>query len=397
MAADLDSLVSGHPDAGADGARVTDDADRADVAIVGGSLAGSAAAAALARQGARVIVLEKACFPRARICGEFLSSAARPHLARLGILQSILDAGAETIDRFSIVRENGHRVEAPLPSPVLSISRETLDTLASDAARKLGAEIRFGVTVLSIEGSLAEGFVLCAPNLRLHSRVVVGAWGRYTPLDGRLGRDFFGSPAPLFGFKKHLAGPGAQGLRGRVVLHLFPGGYLGLSRVEGGKVNLAALVQPRVAHEAHHDFDRLLERLRAASPSLDRDLADLAPEPGPVLVSEPVHLGRRSPVTRDVLFVGDAAGVLDPYTGTGMSNALETGNGAAATILDFLSGTTSPEILCAAHVSALRRISGRRFLWSRLFRPFFGGSALSRLLLPAASPLARIAARLTSP
>lgn len=375
----------------------TDGEDAADVAIIGGSLSGSAAAVALARQGARVVVLEKARFPRARICGEFLSSASRPHLAALGILQSILEAGAETIDRFSVVRANGHRVEAPLPSPVLSISRETLDTLAANAASEAGAEVRFGVTVVSIEGSLEHGFLVSGPDLRQRARVVVGAWGRYSPLDGKLGRDFFGSPAPLFGFKRHLAGPGAAGLTGRVVIHLFPGGYLGLSRVERGTVNLAALVKPRVAQEAHHDFDRLLSRLRAASPALDGDLADLRPEPGPTLVSEPVHLGRRRPVAREILLVGDAAGVLDPYTGAGMSNALETGTASAAPILAFLAGATGSGDLCAAHEAASRRIAGRRFFWSRLFRPFFGGSPFSHLLLPAASPLARLAARLTSP
>ncbi|MEO6324088.1 MAG: FAD-dependent monooxygenase, partial [Thermoanaerobaculia bacterium] len=231
------------------GSVATDDAtkEETDVAIIGGSLAGSAAAAALARGGAHVVVLEKARFPRPRMCGEFLAGSARPHLERLGILQAIIDAGAETIERFSVVRQDGRCVEAPLPAPVLSISRQTLDTLVSRAAVDVGAQARFGVTVLSIDGSLEDGFLLSGPGLRLRARVVVGAWGRYSPLDGKLGRAFFGTPAPLFGFKKHLVGPGADRLLNRVVLHLFPGGYLGLSRVEGGIVNLAALVQPRVA------------------------------------------------------------------------------------------------------------------------------------------------------
>lgn len=367
-----------------------------DVAIVGGSLAGSAAAIALARAGARVVVLEKSRFPRPRICGEFLSPAARPLLSRLGVLDAVLLAGAETIDRFAVVRTNGSRVTAPLPAPVLSLSRERLDTLLYEAALALGAEYRFGSTVLSIEGNLADGFRLAGPGLELHARVVLGAWGRYAPLDGKLGRDFYRAPASLFGFKKHLHCAGAEFLKSTVVLHLFKGGYLGLSRVEGGIVNLAALARPEIAQEAHHDFDRLLVRLRSESAALEEDLSPLEAEPGPPLVSEPVHLGRRSTSSKEILFAGDAAGVLDPYTGAGMWHALATGEGASIPIRSFLEDALTPRELIDHHDRTLRRLAGRRFFWARLFRPFFNGSSLSNFILPAASPLAGIAARLTS-
>src|SRR5207237_406652 len=76
-------------------------------------------------------------------------------------------------------------------------------------------------------------------------------------------------------------------LAGRAVLHVFAGGYLGLSRVEGGVVNLAALVTPALAKEAHHDFDVLLTRLCEGSAALAEDLDGLTPELGPVLLSEP--------------------------------------------------------------------------------------------------------------
>src|SRR5439155_23158800 len=129
----------------------------------------------------------------------------------------------------------------------------------------------------------------------------------------------------------------------------FDGGYLGLSRVEGGTVNLAALASPRVAKDAHHDLDVLLARLKSESPALARDLAGLVPEPGPVLLSEPVHLGAHGCVAKDVLLVGDAAGVLDPYTGTGMAAALLTGEAVAAPLLDFLARRIDAESLLAAH------------------------------------------------
>jgi flavin-dependent dehydrogenase len=367
---------------------------RCDVAVVGGSLAGSAAAGALARAGVDVLVIEKARFPRPKICGEFLSYEALPALERLGAAAAVRGAGAETIDRFTVVRPDGRALESRLASPVLSLSRERLDAIVSRAAEDAGARFLFGSPVVSLEGDLGSGFRLEGPGLAVEARVVIGAWGRYAPLDGKLGRPFFGRPATLFGFKKHFCGPSAP-LAGRAVLHVFPGGYLGLSRVEGGIVNLAALTSPALAKEAHHDFDVLLARLCERSPALSRDLDGLAPEPGPVLLSEPVHLGAHGAVARDVLLAGDAAGVLDPYTGAGMATALLTGEAAAEPVAAFLRGRLSPAALRDAHARRHREIAGARFFWSRVFRPFFGGGAATRLLLPAAAPLAALAARLT--
>ena len=365
-----------------------------DVAVIGGSLAGAAAAAALARAGRRVVVLEKARFPRDKVCGCFLSHEALPVLQRMGIEEELRKEDPETITSFSLVERGGRRVEADLPAPVLSLSRQRLDSLAAGAAERAGAEMRFGSTVLSLEGDLREGFRVKGLGWELRARAVVGAWGRYSPLDGRLGRTFIRKKSSLFGFGKMLVGKGEH-LASRAVLHFFEGGYVGLSRVEGGLVNLAALAAPRVAKSAHHDFDSLLEKLRGESRALAADLEGLTPVPGPPLVSEPVYLGRHGAVAGDVLCVGDAAGVIDPYTGTGMALALLFGEAVAAPVAAFLAGTLDAGGLKRAHLRRHREIAGRRFFFSRLFRPFFSGGVASRLIRPAAAPLARWAARVT--
>ncbi len=364
------------------------------MAVIGGSLAGAAAATALARAGAHVVVLEKAVFPRHKVCGCFLSHEALPVLRKMGVEEELRQANPETITRFALVERGGNRVEADLPAPVLSISRERLDTVAAAAAGRAGVEIRFGTTVLAVKGDLHRGFLLKGPGWELSARTAVGAWGRYSSLDRRLDRTFIQRKSSLFGFGKTLAGK-SDHLANRAVLHFFEGGYVGLSRVEGGLVNLAALSNSRVANSAHHDFDSLLERLRGESPALTADLAGLTPLPGPLLVSEPLHLGPHGALAGDVLCVGDAAGVIDPYTGTGMSLALLFGDAAAGPLAAFLSGDLDAQGLRREHLRRHREIAGRRFFYSRLFRPFFSGGALSRLVRPTAAPLARWAARLT--
>ena len=150
-----------------------------------------------------------------------------------------------------------------------------------------------------------------------------------------------------------------------------------------------------VVHEAHDDLESLLERLCRRSGALARDLEGLLPTPGPPLVSEPMYLGPHGALAGDVLCVGDAAGVIDPYTGTGMSLALLFGEAVAQPLAAFLAGTLDAKSLRRAHLRRHGEIAGIRFLTSRMFRPFFSGGFLSRLIQPEAAPLARWAAKIT--
>jgi flavin-dependent dehydrogenase len=366
-----------------------------DAVVVGASLAGSAAATVLARAGARVALVDKASFPRPKSCGEMLSPDGVAALARLGLDGAVRAAGAATIRRFSLVRPDGVRVDGRLPAPALSLSRERLDLLVLDGARAAGAAAHLGEAVTAVEGSLGEGYAVRTTGPTLRARAVLGAWGRYSPLDGRLGRTFFGAPAPLFGFKKFLRGGAGRRFEDRVVLHVFRGGYLGLSLVEEGRVSLGALTTPEVAKEAHGDFDRLLARLGGACPGLGADLEGLAPEPGPALVSEPVHLGKREAALGGILLAGDAAGVVDPYTGSGMALALRTGEAAGALLGRHLAGEVPAGALPAEWTRLRETLTGRVYFFSRLFRPVFLGGAATRLVGPATAPLAGLAARLT--
>ena len=366
-----------------------------DVVVIGASLAGSAAALVLARSGARVALVDKASFPRPKTCGELLAPDGVAALARLGLDGAVRAAGAATIRRFALVRPDGRRVEGRLPAPALSLSRERLDLLVLDAARAAGALAHLGEAVVSVDGSLSSGFVVRTTNRTLEAPAVLGAWGRYSPLDGRLGRAFFGSPAPLFGFKKFLSGEAGRRFDDRAVLHVFRGGYLGLSLVEEGRVSLGALAEPRIAKEAHHDLDRLLARLGSECPRLAADLEGLSPEPGPALVSEPVHLGRREAVVGGVLLAGDAAGVVDPYTGSGMALALRTGEAAGALLAGHAAGRVATEALARSWERRWREVTGSVYFFSRLFRPVFLGGIATRLVVPATAPLAGLAARLT--
>ncbi|HEY6065577.1 MAG TPA: hypothetical protein VIY96_05445 [Thermoanaerobaculia bacterium] len=151
-------------------------------------------------------------------------------------------------------------------------------------------------------------------------------------------------------------------------LYLFAGGYCGLSRVERGAVNLAGVVSEEAWKSAGGGWPAVVDGARRDNPALDADLARLAPGPIGFLGTGPVFFTRKPPVENGVLMAGDAAGVIDPFSGEGQAAALASGILAADTAERLLSGELSREGCGRAYADAWRERFGRRFAWSAVFR-----------------------------
>jgi flavin-dependent dehydrogenase len=367
-----------------------------DVAIVGAGPAGSSAAIELATRGRSVVLLEKERFPRDKVCGEFLSPEAMEDLARWGVAARIAAEPVERIDRGTFFVAPRRRVDFPLPRPALGVSRRLLDTLLAREAESAGADVRFGRDVERIDGSPAEGFAISAagePPLR--ARVVIAAWGRWTPLDRALGRRFATrTRGRYFGWSRHDAGDSSH-LAGKIHLHFFRGGYCGLSRIEGGVVNFAGVVAEKELRrrlgesaEGGSGWERFLAALVEDEPRLRADLAPLHPV-REVLGTPAVFFERHSPAFGGILGIGDAAGIRDPFTGDGQATAIRSGIVAAGAVDAFLRGELPAEGLERAHQETWRRAFGAPFGWDRVFRKALFSPLARRILLPVAAPLVR--------
>lgn len=156
--------------------------ERFDVVVVGARCAGSPLAALLARRGLRVCVLDKARFPSETPSTHVIQPCGVDTLERMGVLDSVLAAGAVPIDRLTLVNENV-RVDAVLdrtvfPRPALCVRRVTLDGLLVEAAARAGAQIRTGTKVtglISLDGRTAGVETVRGP---IRADLVVGADGR---------------------------------------------------------------------------------------------------------------------------------------------------------------------------------------------------------------------------
>jgi flavin-dependent dehydrogenase len=202
--------------------------------VLGGGLAGLAAALDLAGRGQRVVVVERRQYPFHRVCGEYVSNEVLPYLRRLGADPAELAPAA--ISRFELSSPAGRVLRSPLDLGGFGISRYRLDDFLYERALGAGVEFVLPATVADVKFDAAADLhhVTLADGRHLWARLVLGTYGKRAALDRQLGRAFFGQRSPYLGVKYHLRLPGFG--RDVIALHNFRDGYAGISAVEDDRL-----------------------------------------------------------------------------------------------------------------------------------------------------------------
>jgi menaquinone-9 beta-reductase len=299
----------------------------ADLVIIGGGPAGSAAAIIAARSGARVILLEAGHFPKHKVCGEFVSAESLDLLGNLldGSHQSLL-TNAVRISHARLFADE-RLVRTVVEPAAASIPRFNLDAALWESAERAATEVLQQVRAQEIRGH--GPFVVRTSTGEIEARSVIDASGRWSNI----------RPAPAaadtgskwIGLKAHFAedSPPVS-----VDLYFFSGGYCGVQPVDGGQVNACAMVRADVATTLFEVFE--------LHPALQERSRDWQIVSEPVSVA-PLFFGTPQPVCGQVLKAGDAAGFVDPFVGDGISLALRSGALAGECLLAFVGGTISLE------------------------------------------------------
>ena len=302
-----------------------------DILVVGGGLAGGAAAAILAQAGRRPLVLEREREPRDKICGEFLSTEAQAHLAAVGL--DLARLGGVPIGGVRLIA--GRRcAQANLPFTALGLTRRRLDEALLTHAAQLGAKVERGVSVRTLTpggGLETSGGPLTAPRVLLAS-------GKHDIRGARRDPDDSGPLADMIGFKSYfrLAPAMLAALDGFVEVVLFEGGYAGLQRVEGGVANLCLVVHQPTFDAVGKSWPALLAHL-LAEPHLARRLGDAEQlSPKPLTIADiPYGFTHRARDDPPGLFrLGDQAAVIPSFSGDGMAIALHSARLAANALIE---------------------------------------------------------------
>jgi len=310
-----------------------------DVAVVGAGPAGAATALYAARHGLGVALIDKRTFPRDKICGDAVARKSLSHLRELGILHRVEGATHEPIGRAVLSAPNGNTVAIDLssrdePEPHMVCRREIFDNAIVEAARSHCTVIEGNAVtdLLHAHGRVAG--VTLQDGVEVRARVVVGADGFDSVVARRLG--FYKHDSSRWFVATRGYYRGLDVAPGTVEVHYFDEtlpGFLWFFPTGDGITNVGLGL-------VHLDLKRRHAKLRdvhesvLASPRL-RDRFQHTERIGDVHGwNLPTPDTSRTLAGDGFVLVGDAAGLVDPFSGEGIGNALDSAKVAAQSIVE---------------------------------------------------------------
>ena len=328
----------------------------ADVVIVGAGPAGAAAAITLANAGRRVVLLDKAAFPRDKICGDGLTTGALRLLESLGVHPEAIGSWTPVTD-IHVSSPSHHVATFPLPrnrgAYAVVARRMELDAAIVDRARACGVNVIERAEVVGADDradrvvlTLADGSSVAAP-------YAIAADGMWSPMRKLLGTAEAGYLGEWHAFRQYFrnTGPATRDLWVWFEPDLLPG-YAWSFPLPGGGANVGFGIQ-RGAKIATKDMKALWPEL-LARPHIAAVLGpDVEPESRHQAWPIPARVDDITLSAGRVLWVGDAAAATDPMTGEGIGQALQTGILAAEAVL--AGGPSNPSAVRRSYEQAVTR------------------------------------------
>ncbi|MFC5051768.1 NAD(P)/FAD-dependent oxidoreductase [Rubritalea spongiae] len=267
-----------------------------EIQIIGGGLAGLSLGIGLLRRRVPVRLIERGDYPQHKVCGEFISGVQERTLEVLGIQVAL--EGAQMLEQMSWWIAGKKVTDEVLPTPARGLSRFVLDRRLAQMFVELGGDLE---TRKSWRGEITEGVVVASGKRKRGAKKWIGLKLHYSNIDVK-------------GLEMHSAG----------------GGYAGLANIESNKVNVCALFELNKEIKG----EQLLEKyMRANGLGYLAERLELA-DRDDVSASAIAGFDFGAQCNTDGFAVGDAQYMIPPFTGNGMSMALES----SAIALPFLQG-----------------------------------------------------------
>lgn len=311
-----------------------------DVIVVGAGPAGSTCASLLANAGLNVLLCDKSRFPRDKICGDCVNPRAWEYFNLLGVSETLRSLDLRSIESVRVSNVAGRKIVVETTqdssTPFFAIRRSILDNILLHNAGRQGATIVQDTQIVDIAAAKNWNVLVRDANgLKTYTcELLVGADGRNSTVASKIG-----APTMQYSSLRSQKRIGIQWHAGfqpnvgsEVQLFTLKDGYLGIVNVDNQTSNIAMVADLELGRIVLSDFPRFVQQNLYSNPSLSQQAIDLA-LPAILLSTYPINPIRRHWRQSTVFLAGDAHQTVEPFTGEGITFALEDGYRTARKIL----------------------------------------------------------------
>ena len=350
-----------------------------DVAIIGGGLAGLNLSIQLSRKSHSVVLFEKEAYPFHKVCGEYISLESW-HFLTNEIGANLKEHEVAFINKLWVTSPDGESLRSNLDLGGFGISRYKLDFLLKEIA------VEAGVTV--IENCKAEDvnfennyFNIKTNTGNFQAGVCCGSWGKRSNLDVKWKRVFISKTSSrlnnFVGIKYHVK----MNFEANVIaLHNFKNGYCGMSKIEDDKYCVCYLTKASNIKKAG-SIKKAEEQVLYQNPHLKKVFENMEHcYDAPLSISQ-ISFSKKNAVENNILMIGDAAGMITPLCGNGMSMAMHGSKLAAIEISAFLDNNISRKEMETNYTKNWKKNFETRLATGKLVQYFFGRTWVTNMLV----------------
>jgi menaquinone-9 beta-reductase len=341
-----------------------------DTAIIGGGLAGLTLSISLAKQGFSVILFEKETYPFHKVCGEYISLESWHYLeTEMGV--PLTEMNLPIIKKLRVTSPNGNSLHSDLDLGGFGISRYTLDNTLKNIAQNTSVTILQNCKAEDVQ--FAENIFTIKTTLGIfQSKVCCGSWGKRSNFDVKWKRPFTSKTSDrlnnFVGIKYHVKTDFPNDM---IALHNFKDGYCGISKIEDDKYCVCYLTKASNIKNAG-SIEKAEEQILSENPHLKKLFSSMERlYDAPVSISQ-VSFSKKNAIENNVIMLGDAAGMITPLCGNGMSMAMHSAKIAAANITAFLQNNISRQQLEDNYTNQWKNNFSKRVKIGKFIQYLFG-------------------------
>jgi flavin-dependent dehydrogenase len=350
-----------------------------DIGIVGGGLGGLCLALLGVDAGYSVVLFEKETYPFHKVCGEYISLESHGFLTLLGL--PFQNWNLPVIKKLQVSDMQGKVYDFRLDLGGFGISRYRVDNALYELAKQRAVSVFTNEKVNDIKFE-NDGHIIQTNKKNITATIVAGAFGKRSNVDIKWKRDFAEKKASklnnYIGVKYHVH---TDFTKDSIALHNFKNGYCGISAVEENKYCLCYLTNADNLSKNNNSIKQMQENVLYKNPVLQKIFTE-----SEFIINEPltisqVSFDQKTQHENHVLMIGDAAGMITPLCGNGMSMAMHGAKLAFAEMNNYLQKKISRTEMEKNYELNWKRNFASRLVIGRMVQRFMGNEFSTGMFL----------------